>query len=216
MPLSWLMGEGVGTACPDCERCRMTASIRSEARTLLPFVLPKIVLYPEQDPKLPALFLCSGRRNENLFTLAQAILKMNFTNLFFFRKLSHPKLVKFYGVCSKKYPIYIVTEYITNGCLLSYLKSHGKGLEPSQLLEMCYDVCEGMAFLESHQFIHRDLVRPATGRSMTCKDVAYSPLLQGQGCWEGWQRGMDVLLLLCTPVTPVSMQWFGNRKITIS
>ncbi|XP_012585735.1 PREDICTED: cytoplasmic tyrosine-protein kinase BMX isoform X2 [Condylura cristata] len=72
-------------------------------------------------------------------------------------KLSHPKLVKFYGVCSKKYPIYIVTEYITNGCLLSYLKSHGKGLEPSQLLEMCYDVCEGMAFLESQQFIHRDL-----------------------------------------------------------
>ncbi|EGW01659.1 Cytoplasmic tyrosine-protein kinase BMX [Cricetulus griseus] len=72
-------------------------------------------------------------------------------------KLSHPKLVKFYGVCSKKYPIYIVTEYITNGCLLNYLKSNGKGLETSQLLEMCYDVCEGMAFLESHQFIHRDL-----------------------------------------------------------
>ncbi|XP_032475171.1 cytoplasmic tyrosine-protein kinase BMX isoform X3 [Phocoena sinus] len=72
-------------------------------------------------------------------------------------KLNHPKLVKFYGVCSKRYPIYIVTEYITNGCLLSYLKSHGKRLEPSQLLEMCYDVCEGMAFLESHQFIHRDL-----------------------------------------------------------
>ncbi|XP_059994237.1 cytoplasmic tyrosine-protein kinase BMX isoform X3 [Lagenorhynchus albirostris] len=72
-------------------------------------------------------------------------------------KLNHPKLVKFYGVCSKRYPIYIVTEYITNGCLLNYLKSHGKRLEPSQLLEMCYDVCEGMAFLESHQFIHRDL-----------------------------------------------------------
>ncbi|XP_031301720.1 cytoplasmic tyrosine-protein kinase BMX isoform X4 [Camelus dromedarius] len=72
-------------------------------------------------------------------------------------KLNHPKLVKFYGVCSKRYPIYIVTEYITNGCLLNYLKSHGKRLEPSQLLEMCCDVCEGMAFLESHQFIHRDL-----------------------------------------------------------
>nr|XP_031527042.1 cytoplasmic tyrosine-protein kinase BMX isoform X4 [Vicugna pacos] len=72
-------------------------------------------------------------------------------------KLDHPKLVKFYGVCSKRYPIYIVTEYITHGCLLNYLKSHGKRLEPSQLLEMCCDVCEGMAFLESHQFIHRDL-----------------------------------------------------------
>ncbi|XP_044522891.1 cytoplasmic tyrosine-protein kinase BMX [Gracilinanus agilis] len=72
-------------------------------------------------------------------------------------KLNHPKLVKFYGVCTKMYPIYIVTEYITNGCLLSYLKHHGKELQPFQLLEMCYNVCEAMAFLESHQFIHRDL-----------------------------------------------------------
>ncbi|XP_007500943.2 cytoplasmic tyrosine-protein kinase BMX [Monodelphis domestica] len=72
-------------------------------------------------------------------------------------KLNHPKLVKFYGVCTKMYPIYIVTEYITNGCLLSYLKQHGKELQPFQLLEMCYNVCEAMAFLESQQFIHRDL-----------------------------------------------------------
>ncbi|KAG8519784.1 Cytoplasmic tyrosine-protein kinase BMX [Galemys pyrenaicus] len=87
-------------------------------------------------------------------------------------KLSHPKLVKFYGVCSKKYPIYIVTEYITNGCLLNYLKSHGKGLEPSQLLEMCYDVCEGMAFLESQQFIHRDLVSAAARNCLVDSDLS--------------------------------------------
>lgn len=90
---------------------------------------------------------------------------LNIENSVLFRKLSHPKLVKFYGVCSKQYPIYIVTEYITNGCLLNYLKSHGKGLEPSRLLEMCYNVCEGMAFLESHQFIHRDLVSRAVRSS---------------------------------------------------
>uniref|UniRef100_A0A7M4ED69 Tyrosine-protein kinase n=1 Tax=Crocodylus porosus TaxID=8502 RepID=A0A7M4ED69_CROPO len=72
-------------------------------------------------------------------------------------KLNHPRLVKLYGVCTKTYPIYIVTEYMANGCLLSYLKSHGKKLQPFQLLEICYNVCEAMTFLESHQFIHRDL-----------------------------------------------------------
>uniref|UniRef100_A0A8C0IUV0 Protein kinase domain-containing protein n=1 Tax=Chelonoidis abingdonii TaxID=106734 RepID=A0A8C0IUV0_CHEAB len=30
-------------------------------------------------------------------------------------------------------------------------------LQPSQLLEICYDICEAMTFLESQQFIHRDL-----------------------------------------------------------
>lgn len=81
-------------------------------------------------------------------------------------------------MCSKKYPIYIVTEYITNGCLLNYLKSHGKGLEPSQLLEMCYDVCEGMAFLERHQFIHRDLVSKAIGSSKKGKKAIHSSRFQ--------------------------------------
>lgn len=135
-------------------------------------------MLPEQNPKRFPLFLCSSRRGDiktskNLRgILFQDICNMecgnsvlNFWKSLVSRKLSHPKLVKFYGVCSKRYPIYIVTEYITNGCLLNYLKSHGKGLETSQLLEMCYDVCEGMAFLESHQFIHRDLVSRATGRS---------------------------------------------------
>ncbi|KFM05894.1 Cytoplasmic tyrosine-protein kinase BMX, partial [Aptenodytes forsteri] len=72
-------------------------------------------------------------------------------------KLNYPKLVRLYGVCSKSYPIYLVTEYMPNGCLLSYLRSHGKELQPLQLLEICYDVCDAMAFLESCQFIHRDL-----------------------------------------------------------
>lgn len=83
----------------------------------------------------------------------------------YFRKLNHPKLVRLYGVCSKSYPIYLVTEYMPNGCLLSYLRSHGKELQPLQLLEICYDVCDAMAFLESRQFIHRDLVSCIMGEA---------------------------------------------------
>ena len=76
------------------------------------------------------------------------------------RKLRHENLVQLYGVCTKQRPIYIVTEFLSNGCLLSYLR---EGLKqhptPIQLLEMCKDVTEGMAYLESQQYIHRDLVR---------------------------------------------------------
>ncbi|NXT34014.1 BMX kinase, partial [Pelecanoides urinatrix] len=72
-------------------------------------------------------------------------------------KLNHHKLVRLYGVCSKSYPIYLVMEYMPNGFLLSYLRNHGKELQPLQLLVICYDVCDAMAFLESCQIIHRDL-----------------------------------------------------------
>uniref|UniRef100_A0A671XCC7 Tyrosine-protein kinase n=1 Tax=Sparus aurata TaxID=8175 RepID=A0A671XCC7_SPAAU len=73
-------------------------------------------------------------------------------------KLRHENLVQLYGVCTKQRPIYIVTEFLSNGCLLTYLR---EGLKqhptPVQLLEMCKDVSEGMAYLETQQYIHRDL-----------------------------------------------------------
>uniref|UniRef100_A0A8C4EXX4 Tyrosine-protein kinase n=1 Tax=Dicentrarchus labrax TaxID=13489 RepID=A0A8C4EXX4_DICLA len=73
-------------------------------------------------------------------------------------KLRHENLVQLYGVCTKQRPIYIVTEFLSNGCLLTYLRE-GLKQHPTavQLLEMCKDVTEGMAYLESKQYIHRDL-----------------------------------------------------------
>uniref|UniRef100_A0A3Q3MP35 Tyrosine-protein kinase n=1 Tax=Mastacembelus armatus TaxID=205130 RepID=A0A3Q3MP35_9TELE len=73
-------------------------------------------------------------------------------------KLRHENLVQLYGVCTKHRPIYIVTEFLSNGCLLTYLRE-GLKQHPTtvQLLEICKDVAEGMAYLESQQFIHRDL-----------------------------------------------------------
>ncbi|CAG08333.1 unnamed protein product, partial [Tetraodon nigroviridis] len=73
-------------------------------------------------------------------------------------KLHHENLVQLYGVCTKQRPIYIVTEFLSNGCLLTYLRE-GLKQHPTmvQLLEMCKDISEGMAYLESKQYIHRDL-----------------------------------------------------------
>ncbi|KFP91916.1 Tyrosine-protein kinase BTK, partial [Apaloderma vittatum] len=71
--------------------------------------------------------------------------------------LSHEKLVQLYGVCTKQRPIFIITEYMANGCLLNFLRETRRRFQPVELLEMCKDVCEAMAYLESKQFLHRDL-----------------------------------------------------------
>lgn len=83
------------------------------------------------------------------------------------RKLRHENLVQLYGVCTKQRDIYIVTEYLSNGCLLTYLKE-GLKQHPTavQLLEMCKDVSEGMAYLELKQYIHRDLVSNTDKRNI--------------------------------------------------
>lgn len=72
-------------------------------------------------------------------------------------KLCHENLVQLYGVCTKQRPIYIVTEYLSNGCLLNYLRDSLQNPTGILLLEMCKDVSEGMAYLEANQYIHRDL-----------------------------------------------------------
>ncbi|KAK2513680.1 hypothetical protein Q9233_015356 [Columba guinea] len=72
-------------------------------------------------------------------------------------KLSHPKLVQLYGVCTHHKPLYVVTEFMENGCLLNYLRQRRGKLSRDVLLSMCLDVCEGMEYLERNGFIHRDL-----------------------------------------------------------
>ncbi|XP_053329658.1 tyrosine-protein kinase BTK [Spea bombifrons] len=72
-------------------------------------------------------------------------------------KLSHPNLVQLYGVCTKQRPIFIITEYLSNGSLLSYLKELRGKVAQGDLLSMCNDVCAAMMYLESKQFLHRDL-----------------------------------------------------------
>ena len=68
------------------------------------------------------------------------------------------------GVCTKDDPagedkrIYIITELMPNGSLLDFLKRQTPELLGfSQLIDMIAQVADGMAYLESHNFIHRDL-----------------------------------------------------------
>ncbi|XP_033877371.3 tyrosine-protein kinase ITK/TSK-like [Acipenser ruthenus] len=72
-------------------------------------------------------------------------------------KLSHPKLVQLYGVCTQQAPMCLVFEYMESGCLSDFLRSQRGSFSRETLLGMCLDVCEGMVYLESANFIHRDL-----------------------------------------------------------
>jgi len=75
-------------------------------------------------------------------------------------KLQHTNLVQLYGVCSKNVrPIFIITEYMKHGSLLSFLRRLKTSLynDHCTLLDIALQVCRGMAYLERHNYIHRDL-----------------------------------------------------------
>ncbi|CAF1288751.1 unnamed protein product, partial [Didymodactylos carnosus] len=73
------------------------------------------------------------------------------------KDLNDKNIVRLYGVCTKEEPIFIVTEYMTNGCLLNYLRKHGKTLKSSNLVDFAIPIAKGMWYLEQRQFVHCDL-----------------------------------------------------------
>ena len=73
------------------------------------------------------------------------------------KKLRHPKLIQLYAVCTTEEPIFIITELMKNGSLLEYLQGKGRTLKLTQLIDMSAQVAAGMAYLESQNYIHRDL-----------------------------------------------------------
>ncbi|PAA76495.1 hypothetical protein BOX15_Mlig028072g3 [Macrostomum lignano] len=74
-------------------------------------------------------------------------------------KLHHPKIVQLLGVCTKDDPIYIITEFMPNGDLKNYLmkdRDVGK-ITFEVMVTMLSQIAEGMEYLETKSFVHRDL-----------------------------------------------------------
>ncbi|CAL4130029.1 unnamed protein product [Meganyctiphanes norvegica] len=74
------------------------------------------------------------------------------------KKLQHKNLIQLYAVCTRKEPIYVITEFMVNGDLLKYLRNgEGQHLQENILIGMSAQIATGMSFLEEKNFIHRDL-----------------------------------------------------------
>ncbi|CAG7702927.1 unnamed protein product [Allacma fusca] len=72
--------------------------------------------------------------------------------------LRHPNLVQLLGVVLEGRNIYLVTEYMSKGSLLDYLRSRGRlHVTKTDQINFAYDTCAGMEYLEKRRVVHRDL-----------------------------------------------------------
>ncbi|KAI5734468.1 hypothetical protein M8J77_006838 [Diaphorina citri] len=81
------------------------------------------------------------------------------TDIRHLRKLNHPNIVKFKGVCTQAPCYCIVMEYCAYGPLYNLLKD-GEEVPPQRLYNWARQIAAGMNYLHSKQIIHRDLKSP--------------------------------------------------------
>ncbi|XP_030068032.1 protein-tyrosine kinase 6 isoform X2 [Microcaecilia unicolor] len=88
------------------------------------------------------------------------------------KTLRHKHILSLYATCSVGDPYYIITEFMTKGNLLDLMRSaEGSLLQVNDLIDMAYQVADGMEFLESKNYVHRDLAARniLVGEDYICK-----------------------------------------------
>jgi hypothetical protein len=73
------------------------------------------------------------------------------------RQLAHPNICLFIGLCAHEGDLWLVSEYVANGCLSKLLYDTAQPLTWSRRVRFALDVTQALAFIHSKQLMHRDV-----------------------------------------------------------
>ncbi|XP_042316471.1 mitogen-activated protein kinase kinase kinase 13 [Sceloporus undulatus] len=103
-----------------------------------------------------AVFLGKFRSEE---VAIKKVREQSETDIKHLRKLKHPNIIAFKGVCTQAPCYCIIMEYCAQGQLYEVLRA-GRKVTPRLLVDWSTGIASGMNYLHLHKIIHRDLKSP--------------------------------------------------------
>ena len=106
------------------------------------------------------------------------------------QKLKHPHVLGIKAICNTPDSTWIITEFMHNDNLVTYLRGDGRSLKLNQLTLMAVQISSGMIYLKEQGIVHKDLSarNVLVGQELTCKitgvagndaDMVEDPFNQG-------------------------------------